>query len=261
MARPASRSSSSGVAELLASKAALDQRWQALHSLIAGALGLPLDRRQLRVDAEYASGRAWAGLQGEACERISRNQGGSTWVAPICELPSDLVAWLGWQEVWELPTGQRSYRFRNIGLTVYLGKRHEAVKPQLLRLEWPGLSTWSSKDQITFQSPGAGQPHWQIDIVQSLAVGRSVTEFEPDSIEVVEDFEAIIQEPTIDDLIRRLSVERMHLASAAPWWLPAVPGDVGHHMNAPADLNALSRWLGESITYLRQELSRCIVHA
>jgi hypothetical protein len=32
-------------------------------------------------------------------------------------------------------------------------------------------------------------------------------------------------------------------------------------MNAPADLPALSRWLNNSLHYLQQELSRCVVHA
>lgn len=181
-------------------------------------------------------------------------------MAPLCELPHSLVAWLGWQESWEIPQNQRNYRFKNMGLTVYLGKRDEAVKPQFLRLEWPGYAKWSSANQASFQSPGAGHPHWQIDIMWSLYSDRVALAFEPEAVEVTEDFEAVDREPTVGELIRRLSVERIHLASAAPWWLPTT-GDVGLHMNAPPDLLALNRWLNESIAYLRQELGRCVVHA
>lgn len=256
MARPASQSLSTPP-ELRATKGALDQRWIELNGLIAAAL--ELDPRQLRVDSEYLSDRVWAGLQGAACERITRDRGGASWVAPLCEMPRNLFAWLGWQEVWELTTGQRPYRFKNTGLTVYLGKRHEALKPQFLRLEWPGITKWEGPD-VSFQSPGAGHPHWQIDLMRSLADDH-LTDFQPDPVETVEDFETALQEPNVDDLVRRLSVERMHLASAAPWWLPAQSGNFGHHMNAPSDLPALSRWLNHSLLYLRQELARCVIRA
>jgi len=243
--------------ELRATKGALDQRWIELNGLITAALNL--DAKLLRVDADYQSNRVWAGLQGQACERVTRNHGGTSWVAPLCEMPSSLIAWLGWQEVWELTTGQRPYRFKNLGLTVYLGKRHEAVKPQFLRLEWPGVTNWSGSE-VSFQSPGAGHPHWQIDLMRSLAQNRPAEDFQSDPVEVVEDFGASVSEPTVDDLVGRLSVERMHLASAAPWWLPTSPGELGRHMNAPADLSALNRWLSHSLHYLRQELARCVVH-
>jgi hypothetical protein len=147
-----------------------------------------------------------------------------------------------------------------MGLTIYLGKRHEALKPQFLRLEWPGITNWSGTE-VSFQSPGAGHPHWQIDLMRSLAQSGQAADFHPDPVEIVEDFEIALQEPTVDDLVRRLSLERMHLASAAAWWLPAQSDDVGRHMNAPTDLPALSRWLNYSLLYLRQELSRCVVHA
>ncbi|MNS23200.1 hypothetical protein D3C72_550080 [compost metagenome] len=257
MARQASQLASPPP-ELRATKGALDQRWIELNGMLTAALGL--DPRQLRVDADYQSDRVWAGLQGAACERVTRHHGGATWVAPLCEMPSNLVAWLGWQEVWELTTGQRPYRFKSMGLTVHLGKRHEALKPQFLRLEWPGITNWAGTD-VSFQSPGAGHPHWQVDLMRSLAQSHPAANFQPDPVEIVENFETALQEPTVDDLLRRLSIERMHLASAAPWWLPPPSSDVGRHMNAPSDLPALSRWLNHSLAYLRQELARCVVHA
>lgn len=263
MAHRPSRSPSSRPHELSAAKAVLDQRWQQAGELISRALALPSasDRRQLRVEAEYQQQGVWAGLQGGVCEPITRNRGGQTWVAPFCEIPSNLLAWLSWQETWEIPAGQRNYRFKTTGLSVYLGKRYEAVKPQLLRLEWPGYTSWKRGQPSSFQSPGAGHPHWQIDLVQSLASIPEGRRFEPVAGEVVEDFEQVGREQTVDELVRRFSVERMHLASAASWWLPTAVDEVGHHMNAPPDLASLDRWLGQSIVYLRQELGRCVIHA
>lgn len=239
----------------------LDTRWVLVGSLLARALALPGDRRQLQVEPDYQQLGVWAGLRGAACERITRNRGGYANVAPLYEFPSNLVAWLGWQETWEIPAGQRNFRFKNSGLSVYLGKRNEAVKPQLLRLEWPGYASWATGQPATFQSPGAGHPHWQIDVVQSLADTPEAPRFEPAAEELVENFEAAFREPKVDELVRRFSVERMHLASAAPWWLPETAGDIGLHMNAPPDLQSLNRWLIQSIAYLRQELSRCVIHA
>jgi len=57
------------------------------------------------------------------------------------------------------------------------------------------------------------------------------------------------------DLLRALTVEKMHLASAACWWRPPeVP--VAHLPETVADLN---RWIIGCVTYLRQEASRCCI--
>ncbi len=260
MARRHSRSNIPASRELSAAKSVLDTRWQQVEVLIANALKMPRDRRQFQVSSDYQQLGVWAGLQGAQCERISRNRGGHAYVAPLHEYSNDLLAWIGWQENWEIPTGQRNFRFKNCGLSVHLGKRNEALKPQLLRLEWPGYANWSSGQQAGFQSPGAGHPHWQIDLIQSFSAIPDPVSFESDIDEIVEDFDAIDREPTIDELARRFSFERMHLASAAPWWLPDPVDDIGHHMNAPPDLHSLDRWLKQSILYLRQELARCVVH-
>lgn len=259
MARRPSRLTSPPPEEISLGKAALDQRWLQLGDLIARAIGIAADRRQLRVEFEYQQEGAWAGLQGPACERVTRNRGGHSYVAPLCTISGDLLAWLGWQEVWEVPAGQRNFRFKNTGLSVYLGKRNEVVKPQVLRLEWPGYAAWSG-GPASFQSPGAGHPHWQIDLVQSMAATHAPPRFEPAGEEEVEDFDAAMRAPTVDELVRRFSVERMHLASAAPWWLPEFDEEVGRHMNTPPNLLGLDRWLSQSILYLRQELGRCVIH-
>ena len=221
--------------ELRATRGMLDQRWIELSRLLASTLGQPLDGRALRVGADYQANQAWAGLQGSACERVTRNYGGTTFVAPLCDIDGGLAAWLGWQEVWEVAAGTSPFRFRNAGLTIYLGKSSEAAKPQILRLEWPGISNWLG-DKPTFQSPGAGHPHWQFDLMHSLAKAPSRGIFEPNVEEVFEDFESSINEPTTDEMLTRFSIERMHFASAAPWWLPRSAGKPAHHMNTPDDL-------------------------
>ncbi|WP_278376863.1 hypothetical protein [Sphingobium yanoikuyae] len=260
MARPASPQPDRLPEELRATKGMLDQRWIELSKALAMTLAMPMDGRALRVEVDYQSSQAWAGLIGTECERVTRNRGGTTLVAPLCEIPGGLTSWLGWQEVWEVTVGPKPYRFRNAGLTVYLGKRYEATKPQILRLEWPGISTWSG-GELSFQSPGAGHPHWQFDLLEALAQTASEANFIPDAEEVVEDFDAAPPERSTIELLSKFSIERMHLASAAPWWLSPKPGGSAHHMNAPPDLPSLTRWLEQSVLYLRQELQRCVITA
>ena len=188
MARRASPSFDSELPpELRATRGGLDQRWVELSRLLASTLGQPTDGRALRVGTDYQASQAWAGLQGSACERVTRNHGGTSFVAPLCEIDGGgLAAWLGWQEVWEVVGGASPFRFRNAGLTIYLCKYNEAVKPQIPRLEWPGISNWAG-DRPAFQSPGAGHPHWQFDLMHSLVKASPESIFEPDVEEVVED--------------------------------------------------------------------------
>ena len=159
MARRSSISVSGTPPELCATRGMLDQRWIELTRLM---IVVPeLDERQVRVDAEYQADGVWAGLGGAACERVTRDRGLSSQVAPLCRLPANLLAWLGWQEVWESLNGAAPFRFRNIGLTVHEGMSNDALKPQLLRLEWPGIRNWS------------GQAfHFKVQ-VQVIRIGRS----------------------------------------------------------------------------------------
>jgi len=164
---------------------------------------------------------------------------------------------LGYQEVWDQESGRVPFAFRQAGLTVHVGEVGDPVKPQLLRLEWPGLRDWD-RSGVGFQSPGAGHPHWQIDLFESLHALREPAAFEPEFVEAIEDFGALPDAPSLPDRIARLTFERMHLASAAPWWSDRPAEFELHHLNAPRDEAALSRWLGCAIAYVRQELSRCV---
>jgi hypothetical protein len=146
--------------------------------------------------------------------------------------------------------------FRQVSLTVHFGYLGDPIKPQALRLEWPGVRDWNGAG-LSFQTPGAGHPHWQIDLLESLA-GQKNENFTV-STETVEDFGAEQLTPDLNDLLRSISIEKMHLASAARWWLPATTVAQGHHMNIPPDLVGLTRWLSQSVLYLQQELGRCVL--
>lgn len=257
MARTRSKASDSGVTSLRASKGELDRHWQDFNTALPHLLDA--DRQRIRLDVEYQADGAWAGLQGSLCERVQRNRGSSTFVVPLVTLPSDLIAWLGIREVWECQTGAKPYIFKELGLTVHFGFSNDPVKPQIFRLEWPGVRDWTGAGP-SFQASGAGHPHWQFDFIQSLAafkIEQAIPSFEEN--EEVEDFDVVVSETNLTSLLQSLTVEKMHLASAAPWWLPEpIDGSV-HHANAPPDISSLTRWLTNGIGYLRQELKRCVV--
>lgn len=240
---------------LSVTKAQLDRRWKELGNLISTSL----DRagQVIAIDAEYQAAGVWTGLRGAGVERIERNRGMAS-VVPFASLPSGLTAWFGYQEVWDHEGGRLPLFFRQAGLTVHVGEAGDPVKPQLLRLEWPGLRDWD-RSGVSFQSPGAGHPHWQVDLFESLHESRDAPKFEPELVETTEEFDALAATQSLPDRIASLTFERMHLASAAPWWSDRPAEFEFHHLNAPSNEAALSRWLGAAIAYVRQELSRCVV--
>lgn len=240
---------------LRATKAQLDRRWTALGSLLTASL----DRkgRAIAIEAEYQAAGVWIGLRGDGVERIERNRGVAS-VVPLASLPAGLTAWLGYQEVWDQENGRVAFAFRQAALTVHIGEVGDPLKPQLLRLEWPGLRDWD-RSGVGFQSPGAGHPHWQVDLFESLHASREPPAFDPELAETVENFDALTATSSLPDRIAGLTFERMHLASAAPWWSDRPAEFALHHLNAPSDTAALSRWLGAAVAYVRQELSRCVV--
>lgn len=248
---------SGALSYLRASKGDLDRHWQEFNAALVASLGI--DRQKLSIDVEYQADGAWAGLQGSLCERVQRNRGSSVFVVPIAKLPSDLVAWLGVREVWECQTGAKPYIFKELGLTVHFGFENDPVKPQVFRLEWPGVRDWTGAGP-SFQASGAGHPHWQFDLTQSLSafeteeVGPSFEEEDE-----LEEFDAVVSEPSLRSLLQSLTIEKMHLASAAPWWLPTPSTGGVHHTNAPPDISSLTRWAAHGVSYLRQELRRCVV--
>jgi hypothetical protein len=76
--------------------------------------------------------------------------------------------------------------------------------------------------------------------------------------DIVEEFEQSSDAMDASDILRALTIESMHLASAARWWLPS-QGALPQHINLPPDISALDNWLFESVSYLKQELVRCVL--
>lgn len=237
---------------LRAARAQLDQRWAKIGTILNS--GMDRSAREIHVDPDYQAGGVWTGLRGRGVERIDRNHGTAS-VARLLPLPDDLFAWLDYKEIWDLEGG-RTFVFRQAGLTVHVGEVGDPVKPQLFRLEWPGLRDWD-RSGIGFQSSGAGHPHWQIDVLESLHDQRDSTRFDPEIGEEIENFDTEVITPTLSDRIRALTFEKMHLASAAPWWLNRSAEFGLHHLNAPANQEDLLRWLTAALVYIKQELSRC----
>ncbi|CAA2161178.1 hypothetical protein MBRA_06338 [Methylobacterium brachiatum] len=218
--------------------------------------GMGLNERAVVIDAEYSSASVWTGLRGAGIERIDRNRGVAA-VVRFAALSDDLHAWLGYQERWDVEGGRSPYTFREAGITIHVGDIGDPLKPQLLRLEWPGLRDWD-RSGVGFQAPDAGHPHWQIDLFESLRQHAPAPQFEEGHEEEVEDFNAVTGTAPLAERIAGLAFERMHLASAAPWW-SGRPAEFGeHHLNAPpVDQADLSRWVGSAVAYIRQELTRC----
>jgi hypothetical protein len=192
---------------LRASKAQLDRRWANLGGLLSASLDRA--RRAITIEAEYQAAGVWVGLRGDGVERIERNRGAAS-VVPFAPLPVGLSAWLGYQEVWDQEGGRARFVFRQAGLTVHIGEVGDPVKPQLLRLEWPGLRDWD-RSGVAFQGSGAGHPHWQVDMFESLHTSREPPTFEPDFVAPIEDFGALAATPSLPDRIAGLTFERMHL--------------------------------------------------
>ena len=238
---------------LESSRGALDRRWRALNESISAILGIP--DRGVQFEADYQSGGVWAGLVGRACERVDRERGAAAFVAPLLELPKELVAWLGIQEVWD-EVGAQRYIFHHLSLTVHFGFVGDPLKPQVFRSEWAGFRDWTGGG-AGFQSPGSGHPHWQFDLNSSLRAISSMNREAPfERAGHTEEFKVGGDEVDVLALVRCATLERMHFASAAPWWKAGTEA-YGSHMNAPMNEASLTNWLLESIRYLRQELGRC----
>lgn len=239
---------------LRATRSQLDQRWPKISAILADCTGHA--KRDLVVEADYQASGVWTGLIGRVVERIERNRGRAS-VAPFVQISGDLMTWLGYQEVWDAEGGRSPFAFRQASLAIYAGEVGDPIKPQLLRLEWPGLRDWD-RSGVGFQSHGAGHPHWQIDVLESLRNKPSGAIFAPDAEAHVETFEEQSSTNTLVERIRGLALEKMHLASAAPWWLKDANQFGMHQLNVPDSQESLSRWVKAAVDYLRQELSRCI---
>jgi hypothetical protein len=246
-------------APVTATRDGLTRRWGLLTDDIRAELGFK--RNAVQIFPEFGGDTIWAGFVGTACELTERNRGSKpAQVVPILDVGRDgLKAWLGYQEIWDAQPRAR-FSFRSLSLTVHFGYDGDRIKPQVFRSEWSGIKDWAGLG-MGFQSPGAGQPHWQFDLSESFRRSADISDDIltrlSERADEGDDFFSTKPQPDVFSAVRALTVERMHFASAARWWSP--PGDVHvpEHMNAPSDVSGLSRWTLLCICYIKQELARC----
>lgn len=198
---------------------------------------------------EIASLQAALSLGGRASEIVARNRGKPHRVIPLCRIADDVFAWVGYRELWQREGGEQNFRFIEGGFTLHVGRQGELDKPQILRSEWIGRRSGMFGND-------AGHPHWQLDVLESAR--QAVVEparFAEDSADPVEFVSDSTEESFGESMLFGLTVERMHLASAALWWRkPRLP--VAHPPESAADLD---RWILGCLTYLRQEVRRCAI--
>jgi hypothetical protein len=225
--------------------AAFSQRSDALAVKFSDVLGQA--RGQVFFTSQITDTDATLELNGRISEFIARNRGPKHRVIPLCPLSDEVFAWVGFRELWHRIKDTKSYRFVEGGFTIHLGKQGELFKPQIMRSEWVGRRSKAFGE-------GIGHPHWQMDVLESVRT-RSLevpARFEGGETPALEFGETQTKEAD-RDLVLGLTVERMHLASAAQWWrLPSVS-----IANSPVDAAELDRWILGCITYLRQEMQRC----
>ncbi len=218
---------------------------------------------EISLDETWSQETVTAALVGSGCERIARNRGGSDNITDILKVTPDLYAWLGYHESWAfsgMVGGSRSYSFRQLSFSVYLGWKGDAVKPQIFRAEWAGYAEWS-KGNLGFQAKNAGHPHWQFDALESVLRKTEADEAElflellKEETEepAAEEFAPQTSDDAIFDIVRAQKMSRMHFASAAAWWLPEAERKHAHN---PAGVQQLRDWSTHTLTYILQELGR-----
>lgn len=229
------------------SVATFSQRCKQLARDFGTAIDLPIG--EVAFAPEINSTAATMVLSGRASEMIARNRGKSHRVVPLAALSDDVFIWTGYREVWQKQGTEQNFRFVEGGFTLHLGRRGEVLKPQILRSEWVGRRSRAFVDM-------AGHPHWQLDVLESA---RSVVPISParfdDPIipQPVVEFDSTAVSPDGTNLLMGLTVENMHLASAALWWRP--PG--GNVAHLPETVGELDSWILGCVAYLRQEAARC----
>lgn len=192
-------------------------------------------------------------LGGRASEVIARNRGRSHRVVPLAALSDGVFIWTGYREAWQKQGSEQSFRFVEGGFTLHLGRQGEVTKPQILRSEWVGRRSRAFIDM-------AGHPHWQLDVLESArsTVPAAPARFgDPAAPQRVVEFDSAAISVEGPDLLMGLTVENMHLASAALWW--RLPGANVAHL--PETVAELDRWSLGCIAYLRQEAARCKIVA
>ena len=228
----------------------MDVRRRTLAARVENELGLAAGQIMFYVE-ELGSDR-YIALGGQATEVAKRNRGKTHRVVECGKLDREIYAWIGFQEQWRRVLRGRDMEFVRGSFTAHIGRQGELEKPQVLRKEWVGRSSEQYREDI-------GQPHWQVDILESLRISsqsakeRLDRSFDAGQRRVVE-FPAGGYTQSDNDLFPGMSIERMHLASAARLW-DCTLGDLA---TSPTDVGELDRWMLHSLRYIRQEMARCI---
>lgn len=197
----------------------------------------------------FSSTAAFMTLGGRVSETIARNRGQSHPVVPVTLLRNDVWIWTGYREVWLKQGKEQNFRFVEAGFTLHVGRLGEISKPQLLRSEWVGKRSRAFVEL-------AGHPHWQLDVLETARAATqpaAVARFGTHPAAAVVEFDRNKAPPDIQELLLGLTIEDMHLASAALWWRSS-GGYVAH---LPETVGDLDRWVLGCIGYLRQEAARC----
>ena len=224
---------------------AFSKRAQTLAVRFGSAIGLKTG--ELAFAPEFSSTLATIALAGRASETITRNRGKPHRVVPITSLNDEVWIWTGYRENWLKQGSEQNFRFVDAGFTLHIGRFGELSKPQILRSEWVGRRSRAFVEL-------AGHPHWQLDILESARASQPA----PVRFGMPGEHQAITEfvgggttEPS--ELLLGLTVENMHLASAALWWQSS-SAKVAH---VPLSVEELDLWILGCITYLRQEAGRC----
>lgn len=229
------------------SSSRFSQRCVSLAVSFAETVGLRAG--ELAFAPEFSNTSASMSLCGRASETITRNRGSAHPVVPLATVSDDVLLWVGYKEFWEKYGNLQNFRFVEGGFTLHVGRPGELEKPQILRSEWVGRRSRAFVDE-------AGHPHWQLDALESIRSSPSKAKArfgDFASSSPVQEFSSEMQSTDGADLLFSLTIEKMHLASAAHWWgSPEV--SVAH---VPKTVTELNRWVIGCVAYMRQEAMRC----
>ena len=239
----------SNTKDAVLSVAAVDQRCTLLSSKFCEELGL--DTGSLSVFHEISDTVALFLLGGRASEVIERNTGTKHRVVQLCSIADELYAWFGFRETWQRMGSRRNFSFVSGGFTIHVGRTGEVQKPQIMRSEWMGRHSAEARSDV-------GQPHWHIDVLETArnSIHDMPAQFEANGEdEVVREFRFEGNAEIYEDLFFGITMERMHLASSAPWWQGA-DTKISH---SPKTVSELDQWIFGCMAYIRQEMCRCQV--
>ena len=208
-----------------------------------------------------------ATLGGEGCDFAARNRGGRVPVAPVFGLKRGMWLWMGYHEEWrdtqlsaKRDASKRRLSFRSSGITFYFGRPNDPFKPQVFRAEWAGWLTWQGND-YSFQAGKAAHPHWQFDVLESIADDQSSAKANEllQALQSSADREAVDFADLVDDNIKDLLLtqpfSRLHFMSAAHLWKSA-PEDSWSH--CPKTAVEIQKWVASTVNYIVDEFKRLV---